>query len=176
MFHGISLMNLENLFTAQVEFFKINFIYFLSKKFINFFIHIQEVKKHVSNAITPQKKWITSSNITPWVTANQMNYYWTMTWLRKRGKNMLKNPKDYPLDPIVPFVMKWDGTGIMFLGKQFCRTCHVLLQPGAFNSLFYKEISALTYRKVVSSNTSRLEPHAGLLRLLMKGIFDPYVL
>ena len=32
------------------------------------------------------------------------------------------------------------------------------------------------YRKVASSNTSRLEAHAGYLRLLMKGIFDRYVL
>ena len=34
----------------------------------------------------------------------------------------------------------------------------------------------LTYCKVESSNTSRLEAHAGFFRLLMKGIFDPYVL
>ena len=33
-----------------------------------------------------------------------------------------------------------------------------------------------TYRKVASSNTSRLEAHVGFFRLLMKGIFDPYVL
>ena len=32
------------------------------------------------------------------------------------------------------------------------------------------------YRKVASSNTFRLEAHAGFFRLLMKGIFDPYVL
>ena len=32
------------------------------------------------------------------------------------------------------------------------------------------------YRKVASSNTSCLEAHTGLFRLLMKGIFDPYVL
>ena len=32
------------------------------------------------------------------------------------------------------------------------------------------------YRKVASSNTSHLEAHAGVFRLLMKGIFDPYVL
>ena len=32
------------------------------------------------------------------------------------------------------------------------------------------------YRKIASSNTSRLEAHAGIFRLLMKGIFDPYVL
>ena len=33
-----------------------------------------------------------------------------------------------------------------------------------------------TYRKVASSNTSRLEAHAGFFKLLMKGIFDPYLL
>ena len=31
------------------------------------------------------------------------------------------------------------------------------------------------YSKVASSNTSCLEQHAGFFRLLMKGIFDPYV-
>ena len=34
----------------------------------------------------------------------------------------------------------------------------------------------LTYSKVASSNTFRLKAHAGFLRLLMKEIFDPYVL
>ena len=34
----------------------------------------------------------------------------------------------------------------------------------------------IVYRKVVSSNTSCLEAHAGFFRLLMKGIFDPYAL
>ena len=32
------------------------------------------------------------------------------------------------------------------------------------------------YGKLVSSNTSRLEAHAGFFRLLMKGIFDPLIL
>ena len=32
------------------------------------------------------------------------------------------------------------------------------------------------YRKVASSNTSGLEAHTGFFRLLMKEIFDPYVL
>ena len=32
------------------------------------------------------------------------------------------------------------------------------------------------YRKVASSNMSRLEAHKGFFRLLMKGILDPYVL
>ena len=34
----------------------------------------------------------------------------------------------------------------------------------------------LMYRKVVTSNTFHLEAHAGFFRMLMKGIFDPYVL
>ena len=34
----------------------------------------------------------------------------------------------------------------------------------------------LGYRKVASSDTSRLEAHAGFFRLLMKGILEPYVL
>ena len=34
----------------------------------------------------------------------------------------------------------------------------------------------MKYRKIASSNTSRLEAHAGFFRLLMKGIFDPNVL
>ena len=32
---------------------------------------------------------------------------------------------------------------------------------------------SLIYRIVASSSPSRIEAHAGLLRLLMKGIFDP---
>ena len=32
------------------------------------------------------------------------------------------------------------------------------------------------YRKVAGTNTSCLEPHPGFFRLLMKGIFDAYVL
>ena len=34
----------------------------------------------------------------------------------------------------------------------------------------------VTYCKVMSSNTSCLEAHAGFFTLLMKGIFDPFVL
>ena len=33
----------------------------------------------------------------------------------------------------------------------------------------------LVYCKVASSNTSGLEAHAGFFRLLLRGIFDPYV-
>ena len=43
-------------------------------------------------------------------------------------------------------------------------------------SLLNHFFQGYVYRKVASSNTSRLEAHAGFFRLLMKGIFDPYVL
>ena len=43
------------------------------------------------------------------------------------------------------------------------------------NKLYKLGIIFFFYRKVASSNTSHLEAHAGLFRLLMKGIFDPYV-
>ena len=34
----------------------------------------------------------------------------------------------------------------------------------------------LDYRKIASSNTSGLKAHVGLFRLLIKGIFGPYIL
>ena len=42
--------------------------------------------------------------------------------------------------------------------------------------MFVEALVDVAYRKVASSNTSRLEAHAGFFRLLMKGIFNPYVL
>ena len=39
-----------------------------------------------------------------------------------------------------------------------------------------KLINSYIYCRVASSNTIRLEAHAGFFRLLMKGIYDPYVL
>ena len=41
---------------------------------------------------------------------------------------------------------------------------------------FRSQLETCVYRKVGSSNTFHLEAHAGFLRLLMKEIFDPYVL
>ena len=43
-------------------------------------------------------------------------------------------------------------------------------------TLVVKFSTYLGYRKVASSNTSRLEAHEGFFRLLMEGIFDPYAL
>ena len=41
---------------------------------------------------------------------------------------------------------------------------------------FDKRGGKVEYHKVASSNMSHLEAHAGFFRLLIKGIFDPYVL
>ena len=44
------------------------------------------------------------------------------------------------------------------------------------NLLFCHQLTHNEYRRVAFSNTPRLEPHPGVYRLLMKGIFDAYVL
>ena len=45
-----------------------------------------------------------------------------------------------------------------------------------FKVRFFFYYQLFTYRKVASSNMSRLEAHAGFFRLLQKGIFNPCVL
>ena len=45
-----------------------------------------------------------------------------------------------------------------------------------FNIMYASEDIFLIHRKVASSRPSPIEAHAGLFRLLMNGIFDPYVL
>jgi hypothetical protein len=62
---------------------------------------------------------------------------------------------------------------------QTCKTAPIIFDKRMKKS--YPEGIHMTpppsiYRKVASSNTSRLETHAGFFRLLMKGIFDLYVL
>ena len=52
-----------------------------------------------------------------------------------------------------------------------CNQVHILMRSlDVFDFTLVYE-----YCKLASSNTSRLEAHEGLFRLLMKGIFDPYV-
>ena len=66
------------------------------------------------------------------------------------------------------------------------RLCHVICCCGDKSypclvgigiSLYWKKIFSVShYCKIASSNTSRLEAHAGFFRLLMNWIFGPYVL
>ena len=53
--------------------------------------------------------------------------------------------------------------------------CVKLLTKWQFLPILIKILLLLVYRKFTSSNTSRLEAHAGFFRLLMKWIFNPYV-
>ena len=43
-------------------------------------------------------------------------------------------------------------------------------------NVIYECKGIVLYRKVASFNTSHLETHVGFFRLLMKGIFDPYIM
>ena len=47
----------------------------------------------------------------------------------------------------------------------------IILQNKMLQKLRFQNL----YRKFASSNTYHLEAYAGFFRLLMKGIFDPYV-
>ena len=59
------------------------------------------------------------------------------------------------------------GEYLVFVSSSFVKV---------YITLSSKNIQTKTnYRKVVSSNTSRLEGHAGIFRLLMKGIFDDFL-
>ena len=57
---------------------------------------------------------------------------------------------------------------------------HELLRIALQLKIVYSEFGNILfagrYRKVASLNTSRLEAHVGLFRLLMKEILNPYVL
>ena len=53
---------------------------------------------------------------------------------------------------------------------------HVVLKARRQKCKESYSIHESNYRIVASTSPSRIEAHAGLFRLLMKGIFDPYVL
>ena len=53
----------------------------------------------------------------------------------------------------------------------FMNFCTYLSDQASQSRLYVSSM----YCKVVSSNTSRFKAHAGFFRLLVKGVFDPYV-
>ena len=69
-----------------------------------------------------------------------------------------------PFRPCLSF--QQDRTGILGTKNSAC--------PWK-NSYFFLISFDLVHRKIASSNTSRLEAHAGFFRLLIKRIFDPYI-
>ena len=79
--------------------------------------------------------------------------------------------------------MAWKGTSMvnvqeLFLNLDlpFSDKLAYFIKRKILAKTFTNSLTKIIYRKVTSSNTSRLEAHAGFFRLLMKGIFDPYVL
>ena len=75
--------------------------------------------------------------------------------------------------------LKKIATIVLILGKKSMPQILEMITKGKFS--FILDMWTITrlktiYRKLPNSNTSRLETHAGFFRLLMKGIFDPYVL
>ena len=63
-----------------------------------------------------------------------------------------------------------------FIQKKLVNSLILIKLTTKYFHLCTNAIINFKYRKVASSNMSRLEAHAGFFRLLMKGIFDPYVL
>ena len=61
-------------------------------------------------------------------------------------------------------------------GSMSCSAYVASLQLKIVYSEFGNILFTGRYRKVASLNTSRLEAHVGLFRLLMKEILNPYVL
>ena len=62
----------------------------------------------------------------------------------------------------------------LLLGPRSCESSTFIRCTPILIWSFSKE--SVIYRIVASTSPSRIEAHAGLFRLLMKGIFDPYVL
>ena len=55
------------------------------------------------------------------------------------------------------------------------RKMEILVALAMHKSHEYSYIYVCTYRKIASPNTSHLEAHVDFFRLLMEGIFGPYV-
>ena len=66
----------------------------------------------------------------------------------------------------------------LLIEKEYGQECKKEWSKGILHQSIFELLNFLDheYCKVASSNTSHLEAHAGFFRLLMKGIFDPYVL
>ena len=108
----------------------------------------------------------------------------TINLLGHRLVGQIQNPRIDGKDPIGNsqlFCLKYTGLQFKIIDNP-PRNVHKIqlylyssVKPGT--TLHTNKLShMITYRKVVNSNTSRLEAHAGFFRLLRKGIFDPYVL
>ena len=85
-----------------------------------------------------------------------------------------------------PFKKEWNFLpgNVCFLNRLFQYLSERILSLKEFSvwensqlqrNLYLTDFLFIKYRKVASSNTSHLESLAGFFRLLMKGIFGPYL-
>ena len=74
------------------------------------------------------------------------------------------------------FIISVLKVDIIKVGLVFSISNFFITKTSLANNWRRKKIPSCSYHIVASTNPSRIEAHAGLLRSLMKGIFDPYVL
>ena len=73
---------------------------------------------------------------------------------------------------------RWGVSGMSFANPQWVVLHYKALsaEVGKFALVENVGGSSTDYRKIASSNTSHLEAHVGFFRLLVQGIFGPYLL
>ena len=76
----------------------------------------------------------------------------------------------------VQYYILWQPCAFIFSWKIQALCAYSILWIPVWYTNKINIIDFTIYRKVASSNTSHLEAHAGFFRLLIEGIFDPYLL
>ena len=122
--------------------------------------------------IKEKKKKKTCDNCNKLILANKFKFHIKNCKGKKRitcvkcNKSVLENNyKNHMERAHVNMIGKYDTSGVCHHCGEVSFLCSSVPQ-----NIFF------VYCKVMSSNTSCLEAHAGFFRLLMKGIFDPCVL
>ena len=82
----------------------------------------------------------------------------------KVSSDLVKGFEAFSSDPFTSFLAGYNCSQQLYINETKTNNFSIL---SAFE---------IDYRIVASSSPSRIEAHAGLFRLLMKGIFNPYVL
>ena len=123
--------------------------------------------------IKEKKKKKTCDNCNKLILANKFKFHMENCKGKKRitcvkcNKSVLENNyKNHMERAHVNMIGKYDTSGV----------CHHCGEVSFLCSFISQNVFFFVYRKVTSSNTSCLETHVGIYRLLMKGIFDAYVL
>ena len=68
------------------------------------------------------------------------------------------------------------GNALLVTDNYILSSLGIFLNVTQWVQIFSEGVFFFITRRIASSNTYRLEAHAGFFRLLMKGMFDPYAL